>query len=358
MSTVAGGSTNATGSGSALAVSTHRHTTTFDTSAVVGGGLSEVACTYAAISNDPPYYSVIFIKPTTSKSNLPNLGVYLYEDTDSKTGHYVCDGNNSTPNLVDKYLKGAGTGANAGTTGGSVTNVHDLTHTHTVASHTHTRTSPAAERLGSNEAGATNWAGSHTHAITTGSQTATISATEPELTTTETVEPAYTKLLTIQNRTGHGDVRVGMIGMWLGTLANIPANYELTTTDMKGRHLKSTATSGDIADTGGANTHTHASQNHTHTASGTHTHTCANASHSGATNSNEDSGTSYNAVSMDSYHTVAVGSGTSTYANASTEGDSQSNEPEYRTVAFIKLKSVVQGGAAMMTMLGSYFPRI
>ena len=347
------GSSDSTGTDTQQATVTHNHGGSVTTTAINGGGLSNISCTYSAISNDPPYYTVIFITPTNGASKLPNLGVYLYDGSDSKDGHYLCDGNNSTPNLANKYLKGAANDANAGATGGSTTNVHDLTHTHTVASHYHTATTAAAILQGEAEAGATGWAGAHTHVITTNETTSSISGT-PQLTTTETVEPAYKKLLTVQNRTGHSDIRLGMIGMWLGTLSSIPANYYLCdgnngTQDMRGKHLKSTATTGEVGNTGGSNTHTHSSQNHTHTATGTHTHSVPNLTH--PNNSNETSGTSQTPVSTSSYHTVTCGNSTSVYANAATAADEQNNEPEYRTVAFIKLKSLSARGAFLLNML-------
>lgn len=332
----------------------HSHTATCG--AISGGGLSSVACTYAAYSNDPPFYSVIFIKPTAGTSHFPQNGVYLYDGTDSKIGHYLCDGSNSTPNLVDKYLKGAGTGADAGTTGGSVTNIHDLTHTHTVASHDHADTTTGAPSSQTkNTSGDTDIvAGNHTHTINPDATTSTISGT-PSLTTAETVEPAYKKLLTVQNQNiGATSFRLGMIGMWLGTLANIPENYVLCdgtngTQDLRGKHLKSTATTTAIGGTGGSNTHTHASQNHTHTASGTHTHTHSNLTHSGSTN--DTGGSVRNGCNYQETHTVTFSAASSVYANAATTGDEQNNEPEYRTVAFIKLKSLSGGGAFLLNMI-------
>jgi len=330
-----------TGSTAANCIDAHTHPD-LTSGAVVGGGLSEVACTYSAVSNDPPYYEVIFITPISGQSGIPDKAVYLYDKTDSKSGHYVCDGNNSTPNLANKYLKGAATGANAGSTGGSTTNIHTLTHTHIVNSHTHvaatSQVGSGTRRLdgSSGDFGYAVW--NHTHTITiSGDTTSTLTGTQ-SLTTTETVEPAYTKLLTVQNRTGHGDARIGMIGMWLGTLTSIPSNYELTSTNMKGRHLKLTATSSEIGSTGGSNTHTHASQNHTHTASGTHTHNAPTSiNHEAAEYRNDDSA---KGTTKQSVHSLTISSSTSVYSNAATSASSSNNEPEYRTVAFIKLKSL------------------
>ena len=328
-----------TGGGSSYSQEYHTHTASCG--AVSDGSLSSVSCTYDSVSNDPPYYSVIFITPTSNISSLPNEAIYLYEGTDSRTGHYVCDGNNSTPNLANKYLKGAATGANAGGTGGSTTNVHTLTHTHTVASHGHvSTTSGTPSSIGGNSGSDDNNCSSanHTHTINVGSATSSISSTAPSLTTTETVEPAYTKLLTIQNRTGHGDSRIGMIGMWLGTLANIPSNYELTTTNMKGRHLKLTATTSEIGNTGGSNTHTHASKSHTHTSTG-HSHS-ATLYHPSNTGDEKSSASPTRATAPTDTHSFSTSIAYPTYSSDSTESGLSSNEPEYRTVAFIKLKSL------------------
>ena len=166
-----------TGGGTGNAGQNHTHTATIPDS--IGGSLTGGSGTYSEILNDPPYYTVIFIRPTNPVKYLPNLAIYLYEGSDSKSGHYVCDGNNSTPNLANKYLKGATSGADAGSTGGSTTNVHTLTHTHTVSSHTHSSTSPAADIPGETESGSTGWVGAHTHNITTNSQTSSISSTAP-----------------------------------------------------------------------------------------------------------------------------------------------------------------------------------
>lgn len=329
-----------------------------------GGGLSSVACTYAAYSNDPPYYSVIFIQPTSGTPYFPDNAVYLYDGTDEKIGHYLCNGSNSTPNLVDKYLKGAADGADAGGTGGATTNVHELTHIHTVASHTHgtfdsglPSTTSKGEGWGGTNTGVTNT--SHKHSLTPAAATATLTGT-PELTASETVEPAYTKLLTVQNQnTGSGSYRVGMIGMWVGTLASIPSNYTLCdgtngTQDMRGKYHKSTATTGHIGDTGGSNTHTHASQNHTHTGVA-HTHTHSSIDHTAFRDTSvgpmNDPGQSQKLTMYTSTHPFVCSNITATYANAATEGDSQSNEPEYRTVAFIKLAQLSTGSAFFLNFL-------
>lgn len=340
-------------SDSSDACSRQGHPHTGSITGTSGGGLSSVSATYSAYSNDPPYYTVIFIKPIAQARGIPNGVVYFYTKDDSKPNHYVCDGNNSTPNLVNKYLKGANAGTNAGSTGGSLTNTHSLTHTHTVASHTHSYSLAKTTWGGrdSDEDSNDNVHNDHTHSGNLNSITDTISSTAPILNPTETVEPAYKKLLAVQNRTGGNDARIGMIGLWLGTLSSIPANYDLCdgtgdTIDMRGKHLKCTATYSEVDSTGGSNTHTHASQTHTHTATGSHSHT-GTATHVGG----RDRGGTVSYVWIDSVregavtHSLTTSTQTCVYANASTTADSSNNEPEYRTVAFIRLNSLPHSGA-------------
>ena len=68
------------------------------------------------------------------------------------TGWALCDGQNGTPDLRSKFVKGAAAAADPGTTGGASTHTHDYTqivnHTHTVSvtdpGHVHVLTSQTA----------------------------------------------------------------------------------------------------------------------------------------------------------------------------------------------------------------------
>jgi len=42
-------------------------------------------------------------------------------------GYVICDGNNGTPNLRDKFVVGAGSTYAVGTSGGALTHFHNLT---------------------------------------------------------------------------------------------------------------------------------------------------------------------------------------------------------------------------------------
>ena len=313
--------------------------------------VSSVSVTYTSVSNNPPFYTVIYITPTSTVGGIPNLSLGLSDDsgfsnnTGKYNGYYKCDGNNSTPDLTDRYLAGATTGANAGTTGGSLTNAHTLTHTHSIThDHAQLTTPVSAGPFNSSTGGSDMASKTHTHTTTINSASNSTSDT-PSTTTTETVEPAFKKLLAIQNRSGTIYTPVGIIGLWLGTIANIPSNFEIVSS-MYGNHLKITNTNGDIGNTGGSNTHTHASSSHTHSAV-SHTHTASGLGHTG---SNQNQNTGAVVTSTNSVHSATITSVNIEMGSANTTADSSSNEPEFGTVAFIKYKGE-KGGSFIFNLL-------
>lgn len=84
------------------------------------------------------------------------------------TGYVICDGNNSTPNLLAKMVRGVATAAtNPGTTGGSDTHSH-AAGTYAGPSHTHTGTTAAASGATiAADGDGTASAPAHIHTITT-----------------------------------------------------------------------------------------------------------------------------------------------------------------------------------------------
>lgn len=70
------------------------------------------------------------------------------------TGWVLCDGNNNTPNLVDRFIVGAGSTYSVGATGGSNTvtlttaQMPSHTHTFTGTSHTHTASASSSSKTG------------------------------------------------------------------------------------------------------------------------------------------------------------------------------------------------------------------
>jgi len=87
------------------------------------------------------------------------------------SGWIICDGNNSTPNLLNKFVRGVATAAtNPGTTGGADTHTHDAgslagpSHTHTYSGTTSTKNNDGS---GEGPAQPVTAAHSHTYSGTT-----------------------------------------------------------------------------------------------------------------------------------------------------------------------------------------------
>lgn len=347
------GSTNADtdGSGTEISSSHHHHSTV---AGISGGALSSVAATYDTCLNDPPYYDVIYIK-SSGKRPIPDDAIVLWNEADPPSGFNICNGDGGlTPDLRNKYLKGASTGADSGGTGGSTTNVHALTHTHVEGTHAH---SASVYEGGDVSAGGmrgfdgTNYCSlNHTHSYVL-SSTAPGGVSNPsDFTTAEVVEPAYSKLSAIRNTSGVSKIpKKGIIALWLGTLATIPVGWKVcdgnnSTPNLLDKYFKIINTAGEIGYTGGSNTHTHAAQSHLHTgASHNHTYSSGDLDHSNDAGKNGYSG-SYGCLWRDQSHSVdSIGSNTSSWGAVNTTADSANNEPSYRTVCYIMLKNPPSG---------------
>ena len=343
--------TNST-SDAQLLVGQHSHTGT--TTSMSGGDTLGTAVTYGAVSNDPPYLEVIFIKASGYQAIPDDAVLFLNGDT-------IPSGFANYSDLNGKYAKGAAAGQDSGTTGGSTTNEHDISHGHTAQSHTHSGLSgneSPSNRRDRNIASPANGVGnSHKHTVTLTSATIPIDSYSGSLTTAETVEPAYTKLRPIQNTSGNSKLpQQKMIAMYLGSLSTIPAGWKLCdgnndTVDMQGRYVKTSTTDTETGDTGGANTHTHASQSHTHTTtSASHSHP-GSGSVSAHVKADQRVGNGVAPNDPDSNHSVSsTGTTSASYGSANTTANSSSNEPSYRTVLFLEFEFMI-GAAGLIALL-------
>lgn len=95
---------------------------------------------------------------TAAKLNLwtvPPGGIIIWTGTIANipSGWVICDGNNSTPNLLAKFIEGVATAAtNPGTTGGA-TSKTSATHNHTIGYNANATTGGAAWTLGDGTTG-------------------------------------------------------------------------------------------------------------------------------------------------------------------------------------------------------------
>ncbi|MBA7555976.1 hypothetical protein ES705_48670 [subsurface metagenome] len=78
--------------------------------------------------------------PALIAARVPSGLIILWHGTIANipSGWVICDGNNSTPNLLTRFIEGVATAAtNPGATGGATSKSH-ASHTHTMPTHTHT----------------------------------------------------------------------------------------------------------------------------------------------------------------------------------------------------------------------------
>lgn len=337
--------------GNRFADEVHTHTVT---SGNVSGGTLTGQATIGTGSNWPPYYEVIYIKATGDQF-VPDDAIILRNDTTVPDGFAFCDGTGGTPDLRDKYLKGAETGANGGGTGGALTHSHSYDHGHSAVSHSH-ETSGSSQatngQSGTNQDGSGNGAsGVHSHSVFWGSVSTSVNAATGTF-TSGTVEPLYKTLRANRNTSGGGKLpKAGDIALWLGSPTAVPIGWLLCdgsegTPDLRNYFVKIGTTP---ALSGGANTHGHSAvASHTHTATGTHTHT---ASTSDANDTNMTGVGGHSVSIVNHQHSVtSISSVTATWNSTTIDADSSDNQPPYRTVAYIQFEFTVAGSQLAMML--------
>ena len=333
----------------------HNHSSSSTTS-VTNGSLQSNG-SWSSVNQEPPYYTVIFIKPTGTVAALPAGICAHYYGSSAPILWNFCDGANSTPDLRNKYLKGASAGANAGTTGGGTTHVHTVTHGHTADAHYHTGTSPASsdQNRGREQGGGAVYTHkNHTHVVTSSSVVDTVSNyTKTDAGSGDTVEVAYKKLGVIKATVG--SARKGMVGLWLGSTASVPINWVLCdgnngTYDLRDKFVKIGAALANNNETGGANTHTHTAVSHSHTTTGAHTHTMSHGAPSATAQIGGGSGGGI--VSTNHTHAFSgINSVSATYSTDNISASTVDNQPAYLTAAYIQLNKVNPGGSFLFSMV-------
>ena len=205
--------------------------------------------TLATANNTPSYYTVIFIKPSDANRAGVPADAWAFWDDDST----VATGWTADAAANSRLIKAAAAAADGGGTGGD-----NGSHTHSAsAAHTHAAKNSASE-TGSNYRSGSDGAAAHTHSVSlnSGSGADTLSGTG---------FPAYDTLAIIENDTGGESLPSGLIGLYLGLIADIPANWSQKTITNGYDMLMGTGTIGNIGTTGGARTHGHTGQDHKHT---------------------------------------------------------------------------------------------
>jgi len=313
----------------------HSHTGKTDDSAA--GNCGATAATYGAASNNPPFKEVIFIKGDGAHP-IPNTAMLFFASGNLPDFYAII------ASYLNKFIRGATAAGDAGATGGATTHSHNLSHTHTGYSHGHgsTTSSFALQDKWRNQ-GSWVMCGDHQHTFTPSNANVVPDAFAGSLNCPEIVEPLYKKLQLIQMSTG-GDLEPGLIGLWLGDIATIPAGWYLldgtsVEIDMRNHHIKCANDSSEISTTGGSNTHTHAAQSHQHTTP-THVHAVGALSHV-SRNLDCPYGQAYDGLYTDQQHAPFDTDPSSVaFDAANTTANSSNNEPAYVKVHFIMFGKV------------------
>lgn len=223
------------------------------------------------------------------------IAVWADEVASIPSNWYLCNGLNSTPDLSDRFVRGAATSEDPGDTGGSDSHEHGMTsagsHIHVLGSpgpHSHSQGSAGLHQHGSTSS--IDAYGSETvFKVSKGAHTHTLfSAGDHEHTladpgthaheNTKEVLPPYYNVVYIQ-AAAEAEVTSGIIIAWTGNLDTIPSGWGLCDgnddrPDYRSRFLR--CVSNDDRSYGGTSTHNHTLQAHTHThsmnAAGGHSH--------------------------------------------------------------------------------------
>lgn len=164
------------------------------------GGSSHTHSSNSA-SNMPKYYKLIFIMAEAYSFNFPINTIVMFNGLvdDLPENWAFCDGTNGTPDLRNKFIRGANDFGEVGSYVSSSTHTHSVVssaaHTHTLHeadnSHRHSRSSSGNDyRKHTDYMGDGGYAHTHTVSGAAGSHTHTVPST--------TTEPPYVKLAYIK----------------------------------------------------------------------------------------------------------------------------------------------------------------
>ena len=318
------------------------HTHTYTTGSV--GGTSGGGPAWGAVSSDPEYIDVIYIASDGTPTGFPQNSMVLMNTSTAQAGWSQHSASK------DKFLRGAAGSGNGGGTGGSATHTHGGAHTHSSPNHDHADATASTSAAGDGArdilASPQGSTGTHYHTASMSSSGSNTSGSTTPTHSSTNGQPDFHTLWGITNG-GGDDFLKGAICMWLGTLGNIPDDWELCdgtegtdgedTPDMRGKFVKLADSSGDIGDTGGDDNHTHAGDAaHTHSST-SHTHSVTLGSQIGGTGA---AAWVNAAAAPNKTHSHAAAASNATdpgLASANMTTDSNSDtQPAFRTVAFIQ----------------------
>lgn len=257
----------------------------------------------------------------------------------------LCDGNNGTPNLIDKFIKGAAT---LGEVGQTATPTHSHSLSPTAPAHSHGTTSDSGAHthyISSTKTGASglsSYQADKDYAMETRSHSHSTSSTSPSHShqSGESISvPPYYKLCYIMAEDNNWNFPVGSVVMYAGTEEGLPHGWCLCngtngSLDLRNRFIKGGTTKGTIGEkkhqhscnSGGAHTHSSGSVSFSHT----HVKGAYDESQGGF----QDRTTGYRTTSAGPSHSHSDGSAAGAHTHLVEE--SASNDPPYYKLAFIQ----------------------
>lgn len=327
-----------------IAMFSHTHASAVSPSATATN--NSVAITVDAANNDLSFIDVIYIRSDGSPLGVPNgaLGFFL---SDTLPASWTRSNGN-------RYVKGAAAAGNGGATGGSLTHLHTSpAHTHTQNAHSHGSFNSATPSATSTILTGATGVGSptHTHSLSLDAATAVNQSVTTTIGSTN-FEPIFQSVNCVLNGVGAADLPVGIIGIWGGTNAAIPANWSRATILDSNFPKNSNANGESGVLTGGSHTHTHTASD-CQPVQNAHTHnTTAGA---GATTNATVTGGSNRFTNNNHTHTwtassdVATNQTTAVTINANT---SDSAYPPHKEVIFVQFQGfpIVSTVPQLMTM--------
>jgi len=117
----------------------HGHSTSANNTSQNGGHSHPAMTSNASGNENPPYLKLNFIKNTSGGFKVAPIGsIVMVDYATPPNGWAVCNGENGTVNLVDRFAYGTENNANLLVTGGSETHTHPATTTGSSGEHNHT----------------------------------------------------------------------------------------------------------------------------------------------------------------------------------------------------------------------------
>lgn len=337
--TLSGGATSLTYSGSSAAPSHGHYFNASHSASNVNASI-----TLDEASNEPAYRSVIFIK-SAGTDNIPSGVIGMYKSVTVPADWLLCDGTNGTSDMNAVFIKGALTDGDGNITGGSATHSHtNVAHSHSQSSHgSGSATSSVVSRSRGgipstyDPSNLTSRAGTHSHSVSISN--ASGSTASDSITMSSSSVDIIRKAIAFIQSQAELSSYLGVIGIWTGSIASIPATWALCdgtndTPDMRGFFVVGTISADEVGVAYGTGSHTHIADSHTHLSNGH--------SHSGSSGGPSSSATVYPGVSQyaaTSGHTHGVSCSSAAPDNGGTVvtiNATGSVEPQYYEVVFIK----------------------